>query len=277
MGSNRPMLDELIDEAAEVVRGSRRVVVFTGAGVSAASGIPTFRDDGGFWTEFPPEQFANWRGIARAALLQPRRFAQFLHAVIGPIASAEPNAAHRAIADAEQHVRIDIITQNIDALHQAAGSSPVHEIHGSFFETTTLAGRFVSFIDRRQLRSAARGLDRARRGWFPLLRSLVAVRLLVGVGRRGVYRPGLVMFGDSMAEPTWTDAQAVINKCDCLIQIGCSGLVHPAAMIPLDAKAAGAVVVAIDPQPTEADIWLEGRATEITPELFDRAFGCQVV
>src|SRR5262245_19479436 len=125
------MTNDELTLAANALRRARHVVVFTGAGVSAESGIPTFRDAGGFWQEFPPEEFANWAGLLKIAALHPHRLAEFLLAVIEPIAAARPNAAHRAIADLERHMNVTVVTQNIDALHQAGGSTVVKEVHGT--------------------------------------------------------------------------------------------------------------------------------------------------
>src|SRR5262245_29474469 len=130
---------ETLARAASWLRGARRIAVFTGAGVSAESGIPTFRDDSGLWQKFPPEQFACWDGLLKTALTEPRQLAEFLVAVIEPIAQAQPNPGHRAIADLEKHVPVTVITQNVDGLHQEAGSTTVREVHGSFFEVVTLS------------------------------------------------------------------------------------------------------------------------------------------
>lgn len=259
--------------AAEWLRDARNVVVFTGAGASAESGIPTFRDDDGFWREFPVDAFATWRGIVRTALVRPRRLAEFAYAVLHPIATAKPNAGHRAIAELERHTRVTVVTQNIDGLHGEAGNTIVHEIHGSLFEIVSLKGRFVSLVSRREVQRMAASLERIRRGRLCLPRTLLTVRPWLGLGRRGLHRPKLVLFGDAMAEPAWTLAREAVQNCDCLIQVGCSGVVWPAAELPHTAKAAGARVIAIDPQPTSADICLRGTAAEILPALVERAFG----
>src|SRR5262245_13435638 len=115
--------------AVAALRSARRVVVFTGAGVSAESGIPTFRDAEGLWERFPPEQFASIRGLVRTALTRPARFADFLYAVLEPVALAKPSPAHLAVAELDKRVPTVVVTQNIDGLHQEAGSSTVHEIH----------------------------------------------------------------------------------------------------------------------------------------------------
>lgn len=258
--------------AAEWLRGAREVLVFTGAGASAESGIPTFRDDDGLWREFPVDEFAAWRGIVRTALVRPRRLAEFVYAVLHPIAAAQPNAGHLAIAELERHTRVTVVTQNIDGLHGAAGNTIMHEIHGSLFEVVDLKGRFVSLISRRELMRIAASLEKIRRGWFCLPRTLLAVRPWLGLGLRGLHRPKLVLFGDAMAEPDWTLAREAARNCDCLIQVGCSGVVWPAAELPHTAKAAGARLIAVDPQPTAADIWLRGGAAEVLPALVSQAF-----
>jgi len=259
--------------AASYLRSAREVVVFTGAGVSAESGVPTFRDDEGFWQHFPVEQFATWNGLVNTAIRQPRRFAEFIHAVLQPIAVAKPNAAHRSIADLEKHVGVTVVTQNIDTLHQEAGSTIVHEIHGSLFEVVTRRGRFVQLLSRRELSQMADRLDRARRGVLVLPRTLLAIRPLAGLGFRGLHLPRIVLFNDAMAEPAWTKALEVVQRCDCMIQVGTSGMVMPAAMLPREAKAAGAKVITIDPNEGDGDIWLRGTAATVLPELVRTAFG----
>ena len=195
-----------LSRAASWLRAAREVVVFSGAGVSAESGIPTFRDDEGFWQHFPVEEFATWRGLVRTAIRRPRRLAEFIHAVLHPIAVAKANAAHRAIAEMEKQVGVTVVTQNIDRLHQEAGSTIVHEVHGSLFEVVTRRGRFVRLLSRPQLLRMAERLNRARHGWLVLPRVLLAIRPLAGIGFRGLHLPRIVLFGDAMAEPDWSRA-----------------------------------------------------------------------
>src|SRR5512133_9728 len=105
-----PMSDaEELAAAARALAGARRVVVLTGAGVSAESGIPTFRAAGGLWERFPPERFGTWRGLTSTALLDPRALGQYVAAILGPIACARPNGAHRAIAELERHVQATVV------------------------------------------------------------------------------------------------------------------------------------------------------------------------
>ncbi len=258
--------------AAAWLRDAQHVVVFTGAGASAESGIPTFRDDDGFWQEFPVDEFATWSGIVRTAVREPRRLADFVYSVLHPIASARSNAGHLAVADLERHVRVTIVTQNIDGLHRDAGNTVVYEIHGSLFEVVSLKGRFRELLSRRELLQISESVDRARRGCCVLPRTLLAIRRWAGVGLRGFHRPNLVLFGDGMAEPAWSQSLAAVRECDCLIQVGCSGAVWPAAQIPDEARRGGARVISIDPQPA-AGLWLAGTAAEVLPILVRSAFG----
>ena len=145
--------------AVLALRKARRIVVFTGAGISAESGIPTFRDADGFWQRFPPEQFARWSGLLQTAITSPRSVAEFVLNVVEPIARAEANAAHRAIARLESRTQTTIVTQNIDGLHQSAGSRDVLEIHGSLLEVVDVSsGRTVHRFQRQDLAQIAGGL-----------------------------------------------------------------------------------------------------------------------
>jgi NAD-dependent deacetylase len=256
-----------LQQAAHTLQTARHIVVFTGAGMSAESNIPTFRDDDGFWQRFPVESFATWSGIARTALRQPRALAEFAYEVIHPIADATPNPGHLAIEQLEHHTKVTVVTQNIDGLHQLAGNTVIHEIHGSLFEVVSWQGRFRKLLSRGDLQQISRRVAKCRQGPFSLARLLWALRPWLGLGIRGLHRPKLVLFGDAMAEPDWSLAYRSVAECDCLLQIGCSGLVMPAATLPSEAKAAGATTIAIDPQPAAADLWLPGTAAEIMPAL----------
>jgi NAD-dependent deacetylase len=260
-------------KAGELLRAARHVVVFTGAGVSAESGIPTFREEGGFWQRFPPDEFARWSGLLHTVVAHPARFVEFLLAFLEPIAVAKPNPAHHAIAALERHTKTTVITQNVDSLHQEAGSSRVHEIHGSFLEIVDAKGKPVRTLTRADLRYIVEQLHRVHDGSFPLLRLPGALKGLLNV-LPPRERPRIVLFGEAMAEPDWTQAQNVVGDCDVMLVVGTSGLVYPAAALPHWAKQAGAIVVVVDPnQHDDADVWLSGKAGEVLPELVRSAFG----
>ncbi|MBL8850737.1 MAG: iron dicitrate transport regulator FecR [Planctomycetaceae bacterium] len=258
--------------AVLALRGAQRVVVFTGAGVSAESGIPTFRDAGGFWQLFPPETFATWNGLLRTAVLRPRLLAEFVLNVVEPVAAAVPNAAHRAIAQLAQNVPTTVVTQNIDGLHQAAGSTSVLEIHGSLLEVVDVStGRLVHQFGRDELQSISRTLREYVAGERSLASSALLLRRQFPLDWRGRHRPNLVLFGDALAEPAWTHAGRAVDACDTLISVGTSGAVYPAALLPSRAEAHGATVITVDPQPA-AGCWLEGPAGDVLPRLIADAF-----
>lgn len=268
------MSDErLLAEAATILRKSKRIVVFSGAGISVESGVPAFRGGGGLWTEFPPDVFATRSGLTDIAKRDPDRFWEFLCAVIGPRADAEPNAAHRAVADLESFIQVSVVTQNIDGLHHDAGSRRVYETHGSLREVVYRRGkRRKTRLSRKKLQSIATRLRRVpSRLRLPL--SLWAMRSLAGVDLRGAYFPNLVLFGDMMAQPAWDNALAAAQNCDFLLQIGCSCEVYPAATLPSEAKANGAAIIAIDVERVSADISLVGPAAQIVPRVIDLAIG----
>jgi NAD-dependent deacetylase len=259
--------------AARCLRRARRVVVFSGAGISAESGIATFRDADGFWQRFPPQQFATLSGLLQTALRQPQLLAEFLQAVIEPIGKARPNAAHRAVAELEQHAEVTVVTQNIDSLHQAAGSSRVHEIHGTLFEIVTRGGRLLRRLSRDQLEQVAENLQHARQRRMRLARTAMSLRPVLGIGLRGLYRPKVVLFSEALIEPAWSLSEAAASTCDCLITVGASGLVYPAATIPQIARRSGARLVSVDPaEGTGADFWLQGAAGAVLPALLRAAY-----
>lgn len=262
--------------AVLALRKARNVVVFTGAGISSESGIPTFRDDDGFWQRFPPERFASWKGLLQSGLTDPHSVAEFVLNVVEPIAKATPNAGHQAVAMLQQHVATTIITQNIDGLHQAAGSESVLEIHGSLLEVVDVStGQIVKRFSRSDLVRIADTLRLYASHETSLMKFLGSLRQHYPWDWRGRHRPNLVLFGDTLAEPAWTAACQAVKDCDLLLSVGTSGAIFPAAMLPAQAAAAGATVLIVDPQPVEG-CWLEGKAGEVLPKLISDAFDSRV-
>jgi NAD-dependent deacetylase len=262
--------------AVLALRKAKHVVVFTGAGISAESGIPTFRDADGFWRRFPPEQFATWTGLLRTALTRPQMVAEFVLNVVEPIAKAAPNAGHRAVAGLEKHVKTSVLTQNIDGLHQAAASTDVHEIHGSLLEVfDTSTGAVIRRFERSDLAQIAETLRQYATHQISLFSFLRQLRKEYPFDWLGRHRPNLVLFGDALAEPAWTEARRVVEECDLLLSVGTSGAVYPAAMLPDWAAGGRATVVTIDPHPN-GDCPLAGNAGTILPKLIGDAFGAAV-
>lgn len=258
--------------AVLALRKAKRVVAFTGAGISAESGVPTFRDAEGIWRRFPPEKFATWKGLLSTAATDPRFVAEFVLNVVEPIAVAAPNAGHQALAGLERRVATAVVTQNIDGLHQTAGSTTVLEVHGSLAEIVHAStGDVVHRLDREEMQRIAqilRDYSEKRTGLFTFVRQLRKVHRFDWLGR---HRPNLVLFGDAMAEPAWTDACRAAEKCDLFLSVGTSGAVYPAAMLPTLASNAGAKIVTIDPH-VSGPCWLQGTAGSVLPKLIAAAF-----
>ena len=253
-----------------MVRGGG-VVAFTGAGISAESGIPTFRDPGGLWDRFDPAQFGTWDGITRQAMSHPDRLADFLLELRRVFAAARPGPAHSALARMEDAGLLDgIVTQNVDGLHQEAGSSSVVEIHGSFARTVCLmcgARRPITRADF--LDNLDRAVTGLRTAFVPSFASLLPRCESCG----GPARPDFVAFGETVQD--FVLAEAMAGRARALLVVGTSGEVFPAAQLPQNVRRAGGVVIDVSPGPTfiEADHRLAGEAGRVLPRLADLAAG----
>jgi NAD-dependent deacetylase len=220
---------------AAMIAGSRRVAVFTGAGVSTESGIPDFRSPGGIWTKFDPEDFTIDRFLSSPATRR-KQWRFFL--ADGMFRDARPNAAHEAIAELERMGFLDcVITQNIDGLHQQAGNDParVFELHGSI--------RVIRCLDcggRYPLEEVL------RRGGLPENEPLCERCC-------GMLKPDVIFFGEALPEEALQEATRRACGCDLMIVVGSSLLVYPAAYMPFYAKQAGAPLVIVNLSPTPAD------------------------
>lgn len=253
-----------IAQAADLIRGGR-VVAFTGAGISAESGIPTFRDPGGVWDRFDPGDFGTWEGIGRLAMTRPDALAEFLIELRRVFSAARPGRAHLALAGLDRAGLVDgIITQNVDGLHQEAGSRNVVEVHGSFRRSRCLScGRMGELT----LESFVENLDRAitglRTAFVPSLASLLPACEHCG----GPARPDFVAFGEAVQR--MDEAEELTRSSRVFLVVGTSGEVFPAAALPEQARAAGATVLEVATGATfiEADLRLEGQAGEVLTAL----------
>lgn len=260
------------DRAVRTLAGGG-VVALTGAGISQEAGIPTFRDAHGLWARFDPLEFGTWPGLARLAERRPAALAEFLAALRRAFASARPGPAHATLARLESEGVVDaVITQNVDGLHQEAGSRRVVEIHGSFRRTVCLRCGHVDRIGREGLLEL---LDRAVVG----LRSAFVAGLESVLPRcsrcEGPARPHFVAFGEVPHE--MDRAERLAGGCRAMLVVGTSGEVLPAATLPDLVKEAGGVVVAVSPGPTaiRADVHIDGRAGEVLPRLAEAVLGAR--
>lgn len=230
----------------DALRRSRRTLVLTGAGVSAESGVPTFRDaQTGLWARYRPEELATPEAFQR----DPALIWQWYQWRRELVARARPNAAHLAIAGLERlQPGLTLVTQNVDGLHQLAGSQRVIEFHGNIHRNRCP-------LENRVLDSDAR--DRAKPPRCPSCRAWL--------------RPDVVWFGEQIPPDALLAATTAAENCDVFLSVGTSSVVYPAASLAELARAGGAVLVEINQQETTQTAytshWLRGNAAEILPAL----------
>ncbi|MEU6074223.1 NAD-dependent deacylase [Micromonospora sp. NPDC047074] len=257
------MEDVLVRRAAQLLGSARRVVVFTGAGISAESGVPTFRDDlTGLWARFDAARLAT----AEAFHADPDLVWGWYEWRRARVSRAQPNPGHLAIAAiGSRAVDSTVITQNVDDLHERAGTRGAIHLHGSLFtpRCVAAAGHPATFEDPSD--GPAAQPDEGRRIPPPRCASCAAL-----------VRPGVVWFGEALPETALTGAVEAATACDVLLAVGTSGVVYPAAEIPRIAARSGATVIQVNPQPTPLDtvaaINLRGPAAEILPALVAAAW-----
>ena len=239
-----------LHRAAELLAGARHGLALTGAGISAESGIPTFRGEGGLWTKYDPVKVSS----IETFLADPAAY-WMVSRERGRVAlAARPNPGHVALAalEAAGHI-VAVVTQNTDGLHQESGSSRVLELHGS--------GRTVECLDcgRREPRSAVQ--ERLDTEMPPRCRHCGGT----------VLKPTVVLFGEPMPAAPMQEAFALAAEADVMLVVGSSLVVYPAADVPLVALRSGARMIVINAEPTPFDrlavVVIHGRSGEVLPEI----------
>jgi NAD-dependent deacetylase len=230
----------------QALRDARRVAVLTGAGISAESGVPTFRDaQTGLWAQFKPEELATAEAFRR----QPRLVWEWYAMRRARVGSVAPNAGHQTLVALEQRVpEFLLITQNVDGLHQRAGSRRVVELHGNITRTKCFEENVV--VERWDETGEVPPRCPRCGGWL---------------------RPDVVWFNEMLPEGLFEQASAASQKCDVFLSIGTSAVVYPAASLPNEALESGATVVEINPARTpltpHVHDFLQGPSGEILPAL----------
>lgn len=232
--------------AAEAVKNARRVIASTGAGMSVESGIPDFRGAGGIWSKYPPEEYATIHAFVK----NPAKVWKLWYELGDQFSGCQPNPGHLALARLESAGRLHaIITQNVDNLHQAAGSRRVIEYHGNSRRLVCVACQseteFTRIGQRPEVPRCACG---------------------------GLVKPAVVMFGELIPQRAMLEAEALARTADVVLVIGTSAQVFPAAQLPITAKQNGAFIIEVNTEPTDftgaiTDVFLEGRAGEMLPRL----------
>lgn len=241
------------NEVRERVAAAARVVVLAGAGMSAESGVPTFRDaHTGLWERFRAEDLAT----PEAWQQQPDVVWAWYLWRAGLVRAAQPHAGHRALASLARRVPLQLVTQNVDDLHERAGSTVTAHLHGSLFafrcDTCSAPAPVPALLPEPV---ASLPPPRCPRG-------------------DGLVRPDVVWFGEALPHEAWrasSDAVAALRPGDVMLVVGTSGLVVPAADLPVAARRRGATVVEVNPHETAvsdvADVVLRGTAAELLPLL----------
>jgi NAD-dependent deacetylase len=227
------------------LKEARSVAVLTGAGVSAESGVPTFRGPGGLWRQHRPEDLATPGAFAR----NPKLVWEWYDWRRGRIAEIQPNPGHYALAEMEKRTpRFTLITQNVDGLHEQAGSRNVLRLHGSIWMVRCMSCEAES-EDRRT--------------------PLPQMPPVCDCG--GMLRPGVVWFGEPLPPGVWREAEAAARSAELFLVIGTSAVVYPAAGLAQIAKSSGARIVEINVAETvlskEIDEFLQGPSGELLPRL----------
>lgn len=247
------MPEKFLENAARLLSKARRVVILTGAGISAESGIAPFRGSGGIWSRYDPMEYATAEAFAR----DPGKVWRMLRELGDQIARALPNEGHRALARLEASGRfaVDVVTQNVDGLHQRAGSQSVIELHGS----------------GRELRCASCDGRTAA----DALPADVALPPRCACG--GILRPDVVLFGEMLPPGAFDVARRLTQAADLFMIVGTSAEVAPAASLPALARDHGARLIEINPEVTwlseRADVVLRGAAGDILPKLLAMEMG----
>ncbi|MHC1788002.1 SIR2 family NAD-dependent protein deacylase [Solidesulfovibrio sp.] len=245
-------LEEALDRAAGLLRRASSVAALTGAGVSVASGIPDFRSPGGLWERHDPMAVATAEALSR----HPGRVWAFLREVLAMVDAARPNPAHFALARLEAAGKLSaVITQNIDGLHQAAGSRNVVEFHGGL-------SRFYCM---------GCGLEHDAAAARQLLPGALPWRC---EACGGVVRPDIVFFGEAIALDALGKSGQLALAADVIVVVGTSGEVAPANLLPREVKARGGGVVEINLMESAfrgvADVHIAAPAEVVLPALADR-------
>jgi NAD-dependent deacetylase len=245
-----------IEDAAVLIRNAERAVILTGAGISTPSGIPDFRSEGsGLWSREESMEVASLTSFRTA----PERFFRWFQPLASQIFHAEPNAAHKALAAFEQsgHVRL-IITQNIDVLHQKAGSQNVVEMHGTL-RTLSCTNCFQKFDSP------------------PFLQPYIETgKIPQCLSCNGILKPDVILFGEQLPQSAWFEAQRAARQCDLMVIAGSSLEVLPVARLPMQALDRGAHLIIINNTPTylnaRADVVIMEDVAITIPEIAKRVF-----
>jgi NAD-dependent deacetylase len=233
----------MFEQVADRLKKAEEIVFVTGAGISQESGIPTFRGKDGLWRKYDPMTLATIDAFYENPKLVWEWYEERRQNILG----ANPNPGHLAIAELEKYKQVSVLTQNIDGLHQRAGSTQVYELHGSII---TIKCTVCDFKDK-----ITSGFSRLP----PLCKC------------GNMLRPDVVWFGEPLPQDIWQSAIEQSSSCDVMVVVGTSLAVSPANLLPVYAKQSGAMMIEVNPDQTpmssNMDISLRSSAANALPEL----------
>ena len=233
----------MFEEIKNKLKSAKKIVFVTGAGISQESGIPTFRGKDGFWRKYDPMKLAT----IDAFYDDPKLVWEWYEDRRKNILSAKPNPGHKAIADLEKIARVVVLTQNIDGLHQRAGSSHVLELHGSIIRIKCTVCDFHDDVTE--------GFEKLP----PLCKC------------GNILRPDVVWFGEGLPQDVWQEAITEANSCDVMVIAGTSLVVSPANTLPIYAKQNNAVLIEVNPEETvmtrDMDLSIRDSSANTLPRL----------
>ncbi|KAI5646594.1 sir2 family domain-containing protein [Phthorimaea operculella] len=259
----------------EALKSAKEVVILSGAGISAESGIPTFRGAGGFWRKYQAQALAT----PEAFRSRPSLVWEFYHYRREVAAKAQPNAGHKAIAEFEEKhgkdKKITVITQNVDGLHARAGTKNLIELHGNLYKTRCTKCREVLVNTDSPICEALAGKGAPDEN---VAGSDVPVKSLPHCKKtdcRGLLRPHIVWFGENLERAVLNSAEDAMSTCDICLVVGTSSVVYPAAMFAPQAAERGAIVAEFNIEPTPATpdfhFYFEGPCGTTLPQALDIA------
>ena len=233
----------MFESIRDQIKDSKKIVFVTGAGMSQESGIPTFRGKDGLWRNYDAMKLAT----IGAFYENPKLVWEWYNERRSNILSAQPNEGHKAVAELEKYANVVVLTQNIDGLHQRAGSSEVLELHGSIIKIKCTVCDFRDEI----------------------VTEFSQIPPLCKCGN--ILRPDVVWFGESLPQDIWQKAMIHSSQCDLMIIAGTSLVVSPANTLPLYAKQNNAILIEVNPQDTEMssemDLMIRDTSANALPEF----------
>ena len=232
-------MTEQLQQVASIIASARNLVAFTGSGISAESGIPTFRDPGGLWDRYDPDKLGT-EGVATLGKITVEGRA-FFQEMVDTLERARPNPGHLALAELERMgILSSVITQNIDNLHWEAGNTTIIEVHGNLYRLRCLTcGRTFMLKKGEDLPAMVQRLAEVNQQ-----DSLELAGLMPKCQCGGLTRFDVVHFGEPVQD--FPQAERAAQACDVMLAVGTSGVVTPAALLPGYAKGAGATVIEVN-------------------------------